>query len=136
MFTKLLYKTVPDNLIMGCKVVKRSDETVDFPFCSDVIYKDEQNQVGIEFSWDTRIRIDGVVTTDEESFFQMMDALVELSNRFGYFTLFFADSLTDDVLDMFLAYGFTETQVWGDPYNHYLNFDIYSEEGDGNVQQD
>ena len=131
MFSKLINKTVPDNTVNGCKVLKVSKDTKDFPFCSDIIYKDPQNQIGIEFNWDIRIRIDGLVTTDEDSFVQMMDALVELSRRFGYDKLFFADSLTDDVLDMFLTYGFKETQVLGDPYNHYLDLDLITgEEGD------
>lgn len=130
MFAKLFKRPAAqaDNKINGCEVVKASDKTADFPFCSDIIYLNEQNQMGVEFNWDVRIRIDGVLTTDDDSFIQMMDALVEIARRFEYKQLFFADSLSEEVLDMFLNYGFGETKVLGDPYNHYLDFYLEEKE--------
>ncbi len=127
MFSKILDKKLPDNMINGCKVVKRSKDTMEFPFCSDVIYLDERNQMGIEFRWDRCIRIDGLITTDGESFVQMMDALAEIARRFDYNRFFFADKLSDYVLEMFLSYGFSETQVLGDPFNHYLDLYLFTE---------
>lgn len=130
MFRKFIGKPVAltENKINKCKIVKVSDATADFPFCTNVIYLDEQNQMGIEFNWDIRIRIDGVLTTDDDSFVQMMDALVEIAKKFKYKELFFADSLAEEILDMFLNYGFAETNVLGDSYNHYLDMKLLKEE--------
>lgn len=111
--------------VNGCRVVPVPEEgIVEFPFCSEVIVLDEMNQMGIEFNWDVRIRIDGVVTTDLSSFIKMMDALVMIAKRFGYSQLYFADELTDDVLEMFMCYGFMEIRVLGDEWNHYLEYCI------------
>lgn len=130
MFRKLLSRPTAqeDNTVNGCKIVKVSDKTADFPFCSDIIYLNEQNQMGIEFNWNIRIRIDGVITTDEESFVQMMDALVEIAKRFAYNQLFFADFLSEELVEMFLNYGFGETKVLGDPHSHYLDMELVKEE--------
>ena len=122
-------KQSPEQHGNGCLLVKPSEETQLLDFCSDVLYLNEKIQVGLEFNWDIRVRIDGVITTDEESFIQMMDAVVVIAKRFQYPKLFFADSLKDEVLEMFLNYGFVETAVMGDPYNHYLDFDIEKSKG-------
>lgn len=116
------------NRINGCEFIKASEKTADFPFCSDIIFLNDQNQMGVEFNWDVQIRINGVLTTDEDSFIQMMDALVEIAKRFKYKHLFFADSLSEEVLAMFLSYGFGETKVLGDSYNYYLDFYLYEKE--------
>lgn len=108
--------------VNGCHIVSTPGETQKFPFCSEVIVLNETNKMGIEFNWDVRVRIDGVIATDLDSFIKMMDALVIVAKKFGYNKLFFADYLSDEVLEMFLFYGFTEIQVQGDDGNHYLDY--------------
>lgn len=127
MFNKIL--RFDGEEVNGCRVVSVSfDGVQEFPFCTDVIVLDEKNQMGIEFNWDVRIRVDGVVTTDLGSFIKMMDTLVIIAKRFGYSKLYFADDLTDDMLEMFMCYGFTETRVLGDEWNHYLDYCIAEED--------
>ena len=112
-----------ENLINGCRFMPVSDETEDFMFCSDVIVLNTRNQVGIEFNDGGRIRIDGVICTDRDSFVQMMDALVEFGKTNEYKYLYFADSLETTILNLFLKYGFQEEHVY-DPYNHYLKYEF------------
>jgi len=109
-----------ENLICGCKLLKRSGETMDFPFCSDVVYLDAHNQIGMEFNWGNRIRIDGIVTSSEGQFFQMMEAVETIGRRFAYRELFFADQIEDGVAEMLLDYGFEEIRVLGDSFNRYF----------------
>lgn len=122
MFTRLIKKTVPENRVNGCKVVKRSKKTKDFPFCSHVLYLNKKNQIGIEYNDKIQIRIDGVATSGEQSFIQMMDALIEHAKSLEYGKVVFCDALPDDVLEMFLNYGFVEAEV--EQYNHYLHIEI------------
>ncbi|MDO4509693.1 MAG: hypothetical protein Q4B53_07210 [Lachnospiraceae bacterium] len=104
--------------------MEASKKTADFPYCSDVIYLDKQNQIGIEFNWNIRIRIDGILTTDENSFIRMMDALMYIARDLGYDYIIFADFLADEIVEMFLRYGFEETKSDGDPNTHYLDMHL------------
>lgn len=98
-------------------------------YATYVMCHSKKNQVGIEYN-PNRIRIDWVITTGYKKFKKMMDELVKQAIQFGYNRLFFADSLTDETLEMFKRYGFIEKAVCGDPFNHYL-FYFLDEGGDG-----
>ena len=97
-------------------------------YATDSIFQNKRNRVGIEFCPNC-IRIDWVMTTGYKSFSKMMDGLVNQAFQLGYNKLFFADSLTEEILIMFTRYGFIEREVCGDPYNHYL-FYFLNEGGD------
>ncbi len=129
MFEGLFDRNVEEELFNGCKMIKRSEDTAQYLYSTDVLYLDEQNQLGIEFnSKDTRIqvRIDGVLTTDQDSLFLMLDALVEYGRNHGYKRLHYGDKISDELLEMLMDYGFVgEKQVLADAY--VLDFEIPEE---------
>lgn len=116
----------PNECINGCNIVSDVDIKL-FPFCSKIIYCDECNQLGIEFTCDFRIRINGVVSSDLKSFTKLMDTLVLFAKRYGYKKLFYADKLSEEMMERFHDYGFVETQVLGDDWNHYMNYVLEQE---------
>ena len=133
MFTKAINKAT-GNIINGCKLIEWSKKTKDFPFCSHILLLNRKNQIGIEYNKvgirnQNKIRIDGVETSDEKSFSQMMDALVEHAKHTDYGKLMFCDELNDDVLDMFLQYGFCESEKDGSLYNNLLYLTIDENNG-------
>ncbi len=97
--------------------------TNEFPFCSHVAVKDKNNLIGFEFNC-SQIRVDGVRVKDFNSFSKLMDVLVALARRDGYTRIFFGDSLYDELLVMFLRYGFLEKIVDTDRWNHYLYLEV------------
>lgn len=124
-FTKL---RKPDVLKKGCKLIPSSSPiAMKIPFSTHIIYLDANNQIGLEFNWDIRIRIDGIYTTDYGSFKTMMATLIEVSKKQGYNKLFFADSVSNNILNMLISYGFHEIPVLPDKGNHYLTY--YIDEG-------
>ena len=115
---KILSSSTAELLTNDCKLLPLSD----FDYASHTIKLDRNNMMGIEYNWLFRIRIDGIRTTDKKSFKKMMDSLVNHAKDCGYNSLLFADHLDNDVLNMFLEYGFIEET--GDRYNHYLTYEI------------
>lgn len=106
----------------GCKMVEVSPDTMDFFPATENLYLNKQNQMGVELN--AYIRISGIEVTDYDSFVRMMRALKALARRYGYKDIRYMDTLTDDVLDMFLKFGFSERIVSGDYWNHYLYLKI------------
>ena len=122
MFTKMVARKNAE--FNGCQIKPRTPENYQFPFGTDLLELNKTNVLGLEFSWDNRIRICGIATTDFGSLVRMLDALILLARRFGYKRLFYADVLSEELVDMLLDFGFEETKVYGDPYNVYLDFQI------------
>lgn len=115
---KILSTPTKEPLTNDCVLLGLSD----FDYSTHTIKLDKNNMMGIEYNWTYRIRIDGIRTTDKKSFKKMMDSLVDHAKYCGYNTLLFADHLDNDVMNMFLEYGFVEET--GDRYNHYLTYEI------------
>ena len=124
MFTKAKNKT-ERNKINGCKVIEPSKKTKNFPFNDHVVFLNRKNQMGFEEN-DYRIRIDGVVATDEESFKQIMDTLVNHAKCRGYNKLMFCDELSEGILKMFFNYGFFEKDAANENENS-CNYCLYLE---------
>lgn len=95
----------------------------EFPFCSHVAVKDKNNLIGFEFNG-SQIRVDVVRVKDFNSFEELMDDIVSLARGEGYVRIFFGDTLSDELLVMFLQYGFRDKVVDTDRWNHYLYLEV------------
>lgn len=118
-----------EELFNSCRMMKRSADTVQYGFSTDVIYLDEENQIGLEFSNGgdhIQIRISGVCMTDQDSLYQMLDGLVEYGRKYEYKRLHYGDKISDELLEMLIDYGFEgEKQDQADAF--VLDFEIPEE---------
>lgn len=94
----------------GCRIVPY-DETQDFPYCDEAIVLDKQNQLGFEFDEGNYIRINGLITTDEESLRKMLDVFLNIAKTYKCTNAFFCDEMDDEVLQMFFEVGFKEEEI-------------------------
>ena len=129
MFEGLFGRNVDEELFNGCRMMKRSGDTVQYGFSTDVLYLDDQNQIGVGLkNTETRIqiRIEGVLTADQESLYQMLDGLVEYGRKYEYKRLHYGDKISDELLEMLIDYGFEgEKQDQADAF--VLDFEIPEE---------
>ena len=107
--------------INECTIQNKSESTISSPYSLHVIVLNNNNQAGIEYTYD-RIRINDLIVSDKESFFKIMDALVIYARQYDYELLYYGGLLSDKYLEYFLSYGFEERQNTGLEPNHYLYY--------------
>lgn len=89
-----------------------------------LLKKNFRNMLSFEQSISgSQIRIDGIKTSDEDSFKKLIIELKRIAGELGCKRLFYADSKDERIISLFKACGFIE-EASLDCWNCYLSYEI------------